>query len=85
MHHVFEVDEILRFIASNIVYGDCEDAISFACCRKSFSESAPTLDTIWGIYQWDFTRLLQTLPPSVWTIVDGTFVSVPPIRLFGHT
>ena len=83
MHHAFEVDEILRFIASNIVYEDRKDAISFACCCKSFS-APPTLDTIWGICQWDFTRLLQTFPPSVWTIVDETFVSVPPIGLFEH-
>jgi hypothetical protein len=82
MHHVFEVDEILRFIASSIEYKNRTDAVSFACCCKSFS--APTLDFIWGVWQLHFTTLLQTLPPSAWAIVDGNFVSVPPTQLFGH-
>lgn len=73
MHHVFEVDEIIRFIASSIELRDCRDAVSFACCCKSFS--APALDAIWGEWQRDLTELLKTLPPSVWVIIDGTFVS----------
>lgn len=76
MHHALELDEILRFIASRIKYGNLKDAVSFACCRKSFS--APALDTIWGERQRDFTRLLQTLPSSSWTIVDDIFVSFSP-------
>ena len=72
MHHIFEVDEILRIITSSLGYGEFEDAISLACCRKSFS--APALDAIWGTYQREFTWLLRTLPPSVWMIVDKTFV-----------
>lgn len=72
MHHLFEVDEILRIVTSNIRYGDCKDAISLACCCKSFS--APVLDNIWGRSQREFTWLLRTLPPSVWAIVDKTFV-----------
>ncbi|KAF9647205.1 hypothetical protein BDM02DRAFT_3117461 [Thelephora ganbajun] len=71
MHHIFEVDEIVRFIASSIAYGNPKGAVSFACCCRSLS--APVLDTIWGDYQEDFTRLLQTLPPSAWTIVDEAF------------
>ena len=82
MHHVFEVDEILRYIAFKIVYEDRKTAISFACCCKSFS--APALDTVWGL-QYEFISLLQTLPPSVWNIVDRTFVSILHTRLFGHT
>ena len=73
MHHVFEVDEVLRFIASSIDHKHREDAVYFACCRKSFS--APALDVIWGRCQPHSTALLKTLPPSIWTIVDGTFVS----------
>ena len=79
MHHVFEVDEILRFIASGFKYEDREDAVSLACCRKSFS--APALDVIWGRCQPHFTALLKTLPPSIWTIVDGAFVSFLPTYL----
>ena len=82
MHHIFEVDEILRFIASSITYEDLKDAVPFACCHKSFS--APTLDTIWGQYQRDFTRLLKTLPSSTWIIVDGNFVSFSPAQLTWH-
>ena len=80
MHHALELDEILRFIASRIKYGNLKDAVSFACSRKSFS--APTLDTIWGERQRDFTRLLQTLPSSAWAIADDIFVSFSPTRLF---
>ena len=82
MHHVFEVDEILRLIASSLVYEDRTGAISFACCCKSFS--APTLDTLWGIYYYDFTRLLRTLPPQVWTIRGNAFVRFPPTQSSGH-
>ena len=73
MHHAFEVDEILRFIASGIEHKDRKDAVSLACCCTSFS--TPALDVIWGRCQPHFTALLKTLPPSIWTIVDGTFVS----------
>ena len=72
MHHAFEVDEIIRLIASTFSDKDREDAIAFASCCRTFS--APTLDTIWGTYQWRFTWLLRVLPPSVWTVVDKTFV-----------
>ena len=75
MHHVFEVDEILRFIAFSIDYKDRKDGVSLACCCKSFS--GPTLDIIWEQYQRHLTTLLKTLPPSVWTTVDGPFVSFP--------
>ena len=74
MHHAFEVDEILPIIASSIKYENRKDAVSFACCCKSFS--APTLDFIWGIWQRSFTTLLRTLPPAAWTIVDKSFVSL---------
>jgi len=81
MHHAFEVDEILRIIASSIEYKNRKDAVAFACCRKSFS--APALDTIWGSWQGSFTTLLRTLPSSAWTIVDETFVSFLTVQLLG--
>jgi len=81
MHHTFEVDEILRIIASSIEYENRKDAVSFACCCKSFSD--PALDAIWGIWQRCFATLLRTLPPSTWTIVDKTFVSFPTAQPFG--
>lgn len=80
MHHVFEVDEILRLIALSIACEDRESAFSFACCCKSFS--ALTLDVLWGRYQCTFTMLLRTLPPHVWTITDNTFVRFSPKQLF---
>ena len=82
MHHVFEVDEILRLIASSLVYEGQADAISFACCCKSLS--APTLDTLWGTGYYDLTQLLRTLPPNVWTIRGDAFVRFPPTQSFGH-
>jgi hypothetical protein len=82
MHHVFEVDEILRIVTSSVGYEDCKDAVSLACCCKSFS--APALDTVWGTYQRKFTWLLRTLPPSVWAIVDTTFVRSLLEELLGH-
>ena len=81
MHHTFEVDEILRIIASSIEYENRKDAVSFACCCKSFS--APALDTIWRTWQWSFTTLLRTLPPSTWNIEDKVFVSFLTTQLFG--
>jgi len=83
MHHVFEVDEIVRLIAFSIEYEDRWDAVCFACCCKSFS--SPVLDTIWGEWQRDLTRLLRTLPPSVWVFVDETFVSFSITQPFGCT
>lgn len=73
MHHVFEVDEILRTIAFNVMYQlGGPDAVSFACCCKSFS--APALDALWGMGYYDFTHLLRTLPQTTWTVVGGAFV-----------
>lgn len=80
MHHIFRVDEILRIIASSIEYENRIDAVSFACCCKSFS--APALDAIWGTWQRSFPTLLRTLPPSAWTIEDKTFVSFLNAQLF---
>jgi hypothetical protein len=74
MHHMFELDEILRLIASELVNTDCSGtALALACTRSSFS--APVLDTMWEEGQNDLTTLLKTFPPPVWAIADNKFVS----------
>jgi hypothetical protein len=78
MHHVFELDEILRIIAKNLTdtgRSGLQGALSLACCCKPFS--APVLDTMWEEEQTDFVVLLKTFPQSVWEITDHTFVSLP--------
>ncbi|KAF9647206.1 hypothetical protein BDM02DRAFT_2746303 [Thelephora ganbajun] len=71
MHHVFELDEILRLIASDLIDTGDGGALSLACCCRSFS--TPVLDTMWEEGQSDFTTLLKTFPCSVWRVVNMTF------------
>ena len=78
MHHVFELDEILRTVANELIASYRTDAaLSFACSCKSFS--IPVLDTMWEEEQRDFMTLLKTLPPSVWVVASQTFVSPIPL------
>lgn len=73
MHHIFELDEILRLITGHLIESGGEGALSLACCCKHFS--IPVLDTMWEEGQTDLVTLLQTFPPSVWEVDRRTFVS----------
>lgn len=73
-HKIFELDEILRLIAGELVNADNNGtALAFACSRRLSSD--PVLDTMWEEGQGDFTTLLKTFPAPAWAINDGKFVS----------
>ena len=76
MHHIFELDEILRLIAVHLTSISLKGALSLACCCKTLS--APVLDTMWGEEQEDLVTLLKTFPCSVWKADYKAFVSPPP-------
>lgn len=84
MHLIFEIDEILRYIAERIADSSPTSAVSFACCCKAFDE--PALNPLWR--DICVVQLVQILPeditgsfnpdlpsnivrPHVWTLVLG--------------
>jgi len=63
MHHCLNVDEIVRLIVHELVTsGGRGTAVSLACCRKSFEDSA--LDVLWAT-QHELLVLLKTFPGDV--------------------
>ena len=73
MHPCFNVDEILRLLASKIVASEAnKTAVSLACCCKSFND--PVLDALWET-RVELTSLLKCLPQEVWEERDRHFVS----------
>ena len=76
MHHIFELDEIIRLIANNLVDIGCNrGALSLACCCKLLS--VPVLDTMWEWEQTDLTTLIMTFPPDLWEATPHAIVSPP--------
>lgn len=74
MHHIFEVDEIIRLIASHLVDTGSEGtALALACSHRSLS--TPVLDTLWEQGQTNFVELLKTFPSTAWVVASQTFVS----------
>ena len=72
MHACLNVDEIVRFIAHEVVVSNAKGtAVSLACCHKSLED--PVLDTLWESQDW-LTTLLECLPRDVWN-EDGCTVS----------
>ena len=64
MHPCLNVDEIVRFIACELVAsGGKGTAVGLACCRKSFED--PVLDTLWET-QDGLLPLLRSFPGDVW-------------------
>jgi hypothetical protein len=79
MHPCLSVDEILRFIACELVASRGRaTAIALACCCKSFED--PVLDALWATQDRLFT-LLKSLPGDVWD-GDRYTVSAPATRVF---
>ena len=74
MHACLNVDEIVRFIARELVAsGGKGTAVALACCRKDFED--PVLDVLW-VRQWELLPLLKSFPGDVWN-EGGCTVSAP--------
>lgn len=68
------MDEILRFLACELVASEAKaTVVSLACCRKSFE--GPVLDALWET-QDRLLPLLKSLPGGVWKVEGGRFVSL---------
>ena len=64
MHACLRVDEILRFLACELVRSETKaTAVALACCCKSFED--PALDALWET-QDRLLPLLKSLPRDVW-------------------
>ena len=76
MHPCLRVDEIIRFLANELVELEAErTAVALACCCKTFEE--PVLDVLWE-GQDRLTPLLKCLPEDTWEVRGGfRFVSYP--------
>ena len=72
MHPCLNVDEILRFIARELVELEKATALSLACCCKSFED--PMLEALWET-QDRLLPLLESLPEDVWKVGADRFVS----------
>ena len=66
------MDEILRFIAREVVESEKATALSLACCCKSFEDSM--LEALWET-QDELPPLLESLPEDVWNVETDRFVS----------
>lgn len=74
MHACLNVDEIIRFIACELVAsGRKGTAAALASCCKSFED--PVLDALWEV-QDQLYPLLKSFPGDVWGEGDGKFVGV---------
>ena len=74
MHPCFNVDEIVRLLACQLVASKAEaTAVSLACCCKILED--PVLATLWAKAQHQLGPLLRCLPQEVWEEEDGIFVS----------
>ena len=64
MHACLNVDEILRFIANELVEsGSWQTAVALACCCRAFED--PVLDVLWETEDC-LTHLLGTFPQDIW-------------------
>jgi hypothetical protein len=80
MHACLGVDEILRFLACELVASEAKaTAVALACCCKSFED--PTLDALW-VTQDRLFPLLKSLPRSVWEEAGGSLVSPLTVSTF---
>ena len=74
MHICLNVDEIVRFIACELVASEGKvTAVALAGCCKSFED--PVLDALWET-QEELLPLLISFPEDVWG-EGGCTVSVP--------
>ena len=81
MHPCLGVDEILRFLACELVTSGAKaTAVILAHCCKGFED--PMLDVLWET-QDRLLPLLRSLPEDVWKVDAGKFVS--PLVAFGFS
>ena len=74
MHPCLNVDEILWQLAQELVVLEVKaTVVSLACCCKGFED--PVLGALWESQDQLFP-LLKTLPPDVWKMEAGHFVSL---------
>ena len=80
MHTCLSVDEIVRFIAHELVASEAKaTTVALARCHKGFED--PVLDTLWES-QNRLTLLLGSLPSDVWNSPDTLTVSAPTLYIF---
>ena len=64
MHPCLRLDEIIRFLASDLVESEAKrTVVALACCCKTFEE--PVLDVLWET-QDKLIPLLKCLPEDTW-------------------
>ena len=79
MHTCFNVDEILRFIARELIEsGLRRTAVALACCCRDFED--PVLDVLWET-EYHLAHLLGTFPQGIWGLGEPR-VSVAIVILF---
>ena len=62
---VFNIGELSRLIASQLVLISRKSAVNLACTCRSLEE--PVLSTLWE-NQWSLCTLLETLPEETWQL-----------------
>ena len=74
MHHVFQIDELIREITRHMIVWDIPQrfVLDWALTCKSISD--PTLDVLWET-QDSLVNLLKTLPSDVWEMNRRKLVS----------
>lgn len=71
MHPCLRVDEIIRFLANELVELEAKrTAVALARCCKTFEE--PVLDVLWEV-QDQLTPLLMCLPEDTWEVHRGAY------------
>ena len=82
MHSCLWVDEIVRFIAAELVASGWKaTTVTLACCCKALKE--PALDAVWETQDQGFSPLLGTLPEGIWDSFEwGVRVQVVLLYVF---
>ena len=73
MHRLWEINEIVRLVLTNV--GKGSSALALACCTKSLTDIV--LDFLWEHVE-DPIHLMKCLPPDSWEMCNYEFVRNPP-------
>jgi len=74
MHRFWEVDEMIRLLATHLVALDKPSVAALACSSKLLEEAA--LDPLWERLDKGPRPLMRCLPQDTWEIRDSEFVSI---------
>ena len=80
MHRFWEIEEMVRLLASDLEKR-CEapsSAIALACCSKRLS--GIVLDSLWEVLPDGLRSLMECLPPETWEIRNDEFVRTTLVR-----